>query len=107
METPDHIRLTPKQKGVLASLAQETGESASSIMDRVLDELQERLRAARAHGHSNGGTEPESPTKTPHKPIWARIGEAFDQVPEEEMDELPTDGAANVDHYTYGLPKRS
>lgn len=107
METRHDIKLTPEQKGVLASLARETGESAASIMDKVLDELQERLRAARMHGRGNEDTEPAPPAQTPHKPFWARIREAFDQVPEEEMNELPADGAANVDHYAYGLPKRS
>ncbi len=107
METKHNIELTPEQKGVLASLAKETGESASSLIDKLLDELQERLRAARANGHDHEATEPAQSTETPRKPIWAKIRDAFDHVPQEEMDELPTDGAANVDHYAYGLPKRS
>ena len=32
--------------------------------------------------------------------------EAREAIPEEEMDKLPVDGAAQVDHYVYGLPKR-
>jgi hypothetical protein len=40
------------------------------------------------------------------KPIWEQFAEAFGGVPDEELDRLPTDLAANVDHYVYGLPKR-
>ena len=107
METKQNIELTPKQKGVLVSLAEETGQSASSLIDQLLDEFQERLRAAPANGHSHETAESAQSTETPRQPIWAKIRDAFDHVPQEEMDELPTDGAANVDHYAYGLPKRS
>jgi hypothetical protein len=41
------------------------------------------------------------------KPIWEQFAEAFENVPDEELDRLPTDLAANVDHYVYGLPKRT
>jgi len=36
----------------------------------------------------------------------SQFAEAFDGVPEEEIARLPTDLAAQVDHYVYGLPKR-
>ncbi len=104
METRDDIELTPEQKGVLASLAEETGESASSLIDKVLDELQERLRTARGNGHD--AAESAEPTETPHKPIWEKIIEASERIPDGELEGLPTDMAANVDHYAYGLPKR-
>lgn len=32
--------------------------------------------------------------------------EARDAIPEDDMEKLPVDGAAQVDHYVYGLPKR-
>ncbi len=104
METRD-IELTPTQKGVLASLAQETGESAASLMDQVLDELQKRLRAARANGHGGKTTESAQPTETAHKPIWEVFADTED-IPEEEWDKLPTDLATQHDHYIYGTPKR-
>lgn len=107
MERQFDIELTPEQKDVLASLAEETGESTVSLMDKVLDELQERLRAARETRQGQVGTDVAEPAGTSRKPIWAKIKDAFDRVPEEEIEELPTDGAANVDHYAYGLPKRS
>ena len=32
--------------------------------------------------------------------------EARDAIPEDEMAKLPVNGAAQVDHYVYELPKR-
>ena len=40
------------------------------------------------------------------KPIWERIAELVADVPPEELDKLPTDGASQHDHYIYGTPKR-
>ena len=47
----------------------------------------------------------DRPKEAP-KPIWEKIRDGFATVPAEEMADLPTDGAAQVDHYAYGLPKR-
>ena len=40
------------------------------------------------------------------KPIWEEFQEALADVPREELEKLPTDGAAQHDHYIYGTPKR-
>ena len=40
------------------------------------------------------------------KPIWELFDEAVKNLPEEAISELPTDGAAQADHYIYGTPKR-
>ena len=100
MET-NNIELTPEQKGMLASLAQETGEPVNALIDQALEDLQERLRTRNPNGIKESDRQKEAP-----KPIWEKIRDGFAQVPEEEMKELPTDGAAQVDHYAYGLPKR-
>lgn len=49
-----------------------------------------------------------APTKAPtdHRPIWEKIAEITASVPPEEWEKLPTDLAANHDHYLYGAPKR-
>ena len=60
---------------------------------------------AREHvGHTASTTPP--PQSAAPKPIWEQFAEAFDDVPDEELARLPTDLAAQVDHYVYGLPKR-
>lgn len=39
-------------------------------------------------------------------PIWEVAGEIRKSIPAEEWAKLPTDGAAQLDHYIYGSPKR-
>ena len=39
-------------------------------------------------------------------PIWERIAARAAEVPTEESAKLPRDGAAQIDHYLYGHPKR-
>jgi Arc/MetJ-type ribon-helix-helix transcriptional regulator len=41
-----------------------------------------------------------------HKPIWEEILELTADIPDEEFDKLPVDGAEQHDHYIYGIPKR-
>lgn len=40
------------------------------------------------------------------RPIWERIAELAERLPQELVDRLPTDGASQLDHYVYGGPKR-
>ena len=40
------------------------------------------------------------------RPIWEKIADNMRDVPEEEFEKLPKDGASQVDHYLYGHPKR-
>jgi Arc/MetJ-type ribon-helix-helix transcriptional regulator len=39
-------------------------------------------------------------------PIGEIIDELMSDVPDDVLDRLPIDGAAQHDHYIYGLPKR-
>jgi len=40
------------------------------------------------------------------RPISKVIAEIMKDVPREAFESLPKDGASQVDHYVYGLPKR-
>ncbi len=40
-------------------------------------------------------------------PIWESFTNFAQSLPPEVLDRLPTDGAANHDHYLYGSPKQS
>jgi hypothetical protein len=105
METTP-FELTLEQKGMLASLSRETGKPIPALIAKALEELQEHEHS----GHTNGETH-RSTTEAPvpqevYKPIWERIRETFSNLSEEELASLPVDGAAHVDHYAYGLPKR-
>ena len=39
-------------------------------------------------------------------PFWERIAALSADAPAEELDRVPVDGAAQLDHYLYGHPKR-
>jgi hypothetical protein len=106
---PTPFELTSSQKGLLASLARETGKPISALIDKALEGLEGQVRSGHAHGETDGshGEETAAPHQEHHKPIWEQFAEAFKDVPEEELERLPVDGAAQHDHYIYGLPKRS
>jgi len=98
--------LTPEQKGMLASLSRETGKPIPVLLAQALGELQEREHAGHAQGETHSHA-PEAPApQEASTPIWERIRETFSNLSEEDLDSLPVDGAAQVDHYAYGLPKR-
>ena len=103
-QTP--FELTPEQKGMLASLSRATGKPIAALIAKALEELQEREHSGHAHDEANGHeTEAPAPQEA-SPPIWERIRETFSHLSEEDLDSLPVDGAAQVDHYAYGLPKR-
>ncbi len=79
-----------------------------SLLDEALEGLQEHVRHRRGNGDSHGSTEANAASQPyeAQKPIWEQICDAFANVPEDELAALPEDGAAQVDHYVYGLPKR-
>jgi hypothetical protein len=41
------------------------------------------------------------------RPIWEVIADNMKDVPPEDFDLLPRDGASEHDHYLYGHPKRN
>jgi hypothetical protein len=47
---------------------------------------------------------PEGETNA--RPIWQVAGEIMQDVPDEELQRLPTDLAENLDHYLYGAPRK-
>jgi len=49
------------------------------------------------------GEVPFDPTA---KPIWQIAEETAAQVPPEEWEKVPRDGAENLHHYLYGAPKK-
>jgi antitoxin component of MazEF toxin-antitoxin module len=42
----------------------------------------------------------------PRLPVWERVIALTADAPPEELDKPPRDGAAQLDHYLYGHPKR-
>lgn len=40
------------------------------------------------------------------QPIWTSFQKILNDVPNETLDILPSDGASELDHYLYGKPKK-
>ena len=70
-------------------------------MRRLFRELQSRMTAP---AKPPAASQPEAAQA--HKPIWEEIEELTASIPDEEFLKLPVDGAEQLDHYIYGLPKR-
>lgn len=110
METTN-IELTPEQKHLLVSLSQETGKSITALIEEALEGLREHVYPDSANGELNGNRtrvaqESTGQPEQSDKPIWETFIEASLEIPDEELDRLPTDGATQHDHYIYGMPKR-
>ena len=96
------FELTSQQKGILATLSRATGKPIPALLDEALAVLQEHERLDHAHGETHGSEHEASASQ----PIWEKICTTFSNLSEEDLNSLPVDGAAQVDHYAYGLPKR-
>lgn len=100
------FELTPKQKGILATLSRETGKPVPALLDAALEALQEHEHPSHAIAEQKTPASPATPQEVA-KPIWEIAEELFGVIPDEELAKLPIDGAAQHDHYLYGLPKRA
>ncbi len=98
---PTRFELTPTQKGMLASWLIETGQPAPTLAEAIAHALEE-LQEHEPHGDANG----HHAAPTGRKPIWESLIETSLELPDDELDLLPTDGATQHDHYIYGTPKR-
>ena len=83
------LELPDRKEATLVARAQAQGVSpeqyAQQILDRGLEEKEEI---------------------SDHRPIWEVITDRMKNVPDEVFERLPQDGAGQIDHYIYGLPKR-
>jgi hypothetical protein len=96
--------LTSEQKNLLQSLARKTGKSVSTLLDEALEGLEKHARSKDANGRPNNGSS-ENEEERPAS-VLDIFQPAWDAIPEEELEDLPTDIAAQADHYAYGTPKR-
>ena len=101
--------LTPAQQALLTALARETGKPIPVLLTEALEGLQERVRPGCIHGDVHDSSrehDSTAPSIEVRRPLWEQCIEAFKDVPEEEREHVPVDGAAQHDHYIYGIPKR-
>jgi hypothetical protein len=86
------LELPDNKEAALKAKAQSQGVSAEQYAEKVLyRDLEEQTSAA---------TDPDD------RPIWEIIVDQMKDVPPKDFAALPRDGASQVDHYIYGLPKR-
>lgn len=65
-----------------------------------------RRRNGAAAKRTRAPKTPSIPKRRKGEDIFVWLGRVGDAMPENERAKLPTDGAANHDHYIYGSPKR-
>ena len=86
------LELTDHKEATLQERARAHGVSAEQFVQQIVDRELDRQEAPA--------------TGAPKRRISQRIAEIMADVPAEEFARLPKDGARQVDHYVYGLPKR-
>ena len=83
------------------------------LLQKAIEQVQtlpegEQDRVARFMlGVAEAANEANSRGEEVIQPIWAWIADQAKNVPDEEWEKFPKDGAAEVDHYIYGTPKRN
>lgn len=77
-------------------LAEGTYRSEAELLADAVRILRERRR----------GREVRPENGTPHVPIWEVFQKGLQDIPEEELEQLPPDAAEQHDHYIYGTPKK-
>jgi hypothetical protein len=84
----------PQEEALLAEVARAKGTSPGVLLREALNKVLAE-------------TVPEqSSIPVDHRPIWEVMAENMRDVPLEEFDRLPRDGASEHDHYLYGSPKK-
>lgn len=95
-----NVSLTPELEQLLERKAQQSGIDANAYVAMVLRE---------ALGLNGDGDASSQQSAQPRQSISERFGEIRQKLSAEErqaLDELPSDFAAEHDHYIYGTPKK-
>ena len=86
------LELPDNKEAVLKAKAQAQGASAEQYVQRMLDRNLEQQASLSID--------------LDERPIWEIIVDRMRDVPLEDLAALPKDGASQLDHYIYSLPKR-
>jgi len=108
--TPDHFLawLQSEQPNGIITLDNQPQVSIFTLA-RILDTTAQELLNLLSISKDQDLLEPQVKSSTPEIdiPIWESFTNFAQSLPPEVLDRLPTDGAANHDHYLYGSPKQS
>lgn len=92
------IKIPESLEEKLKSAAQEEGLSEADYVNRLLQRDLEFYTP----------TAPEDKLRDENdkRPIWEVIEDIVAEIPPEDFEKVPVDGASQVDHYLYGHKKR-
>jgi hypothetical protein len=91
------LPLQPQEEARLLAMAKAQGLPPDVIVRKALDRaLTEQAGPAQAEEQ-----------KRDLRPIWEVILDNMKDVPPEDLAQLPSDGASEMDHYLYSHPKRN
>ena len=85
------LEISQETQERLAGEAQKEGVSVDALLQRLMDEHKGSTK-------STDGAPQRRPISDVIREIWA-------DMPDDVRAKLPRDGASQVDHYVYGLPK--
>jgi len=92
------LPLQPQEEARLLAMAKAQGLPPDVIVREALDRaLMELAGPAPAQAEEQ---------KRDSRPIWEVILDNMKDVPPEDLAQLPSDGASEMDHYLYSHPKR-
>jgi hypothetical protein len=86
------LDLPPEKEARLIATARAKGLSTDALVGEALD----RILAEAPAGQSSGPV---------RQPISQVIRDIWGDMPADVRAKLPRDGASQIDHYVYGLPK--
>lgn len=96
------LELKAEIEASLLAQAHARGLSLEAYVDEVLVQAAHQPAGAPANLLDASARPPAG-----DPPIWEVITDIMKDVPDEIFDRLPKDGASQIDHYLYGVPKRS
>ncbi|MBV9294736.1 MAG: hypothetical protein JO145_04125 [Acidobacteriaceae bacterium] len=93
------LQVRPETEARINALAAASGVSVDEYLAALVNRqfLDEESASSPQKACANG----------PQHPIWEVIAENMKDVPPEDFAALPKDGLSQIDHYVYGVPKRS
>jgi hypothetical protein len=97
------INLPPEKIMALQARARAEGLSAEQYARRVIEN---NLKSAPTVGGAWAASKAQPGDKTGRRPMWEVLADSMQDLPPEDIESIPTDGASQVDHYIYGSSKR-
>jgi hypothetical protein len=82
-------------------------EAIEQAPDALIEELLDFLLFAQTRRKQQAEDKTVVQPTPSSRPIWEHFEDFTRDLPQEVISQLPTDGAAEIDHYLYGKPKQN